>query len=390
MKRVWFAVFIGFLIGGITGVGLSRYSRSRNSGLPVVAASVNDDVILTDLYHARLRQKFGAQVLTQMVEQSLIAQKALSARITLSQTEENELAGQIKKIRNEFARPAYAAERRAELLSRKLILKEITQKQMREIYDEFRDEIIEYELFGFITATESDAASAMKGLREGLSFEQVSKTWSIVHIQEARIGLLTLPIIRSKMGEAAANDIETAKSGEIVGPFYCNQGLMVLKVGRINRSYPELQRHIEDILITSRQVAFARELFQGAKLKSDFFDKPMAGTRPSEGPLKLDPNDSKVSRFAPPSATPTGTLPGNEQNTRLPGLDPQHPQDIKPGLPTPVVRISPAPLQVLPKPTREVTPGNSTWLKDGPPVQPREIEKPELDSRLPSPKVLTP
>ena len=330
MKNWLILLSLGLSLGALGSacafLGLQHFGmlgRSKSSE-PVV--EVNGAKLSMDDFVAQLKVTSGAEVLAQMVQQALVTQQAQKDSVKLSPQEESELSKAVGQIKDPLVRDSVLREQKSQILLRKLMLKDVSERDKRDFFDLYRNELAQYELFLIVVATESDAKAAWESLKAGsLPFDQLVRNYSLDPSNGGRVGYLSLPAIRAQLGEQAAASLAASPPNSALAPMYCSQGMMIIRVGAVLKSYEQLKPTIENIFLESKRVAYRRKLMATAKISSPFLDTSRSAQAAPE-PLRL-PEATSAQGLPKPGASP---LPS--ASLAKPKLDPKNAPGALPGL----------------------------------------------------------
>lgn len=335
------------LLGFSLGVGFSLTvaaavkvrGRWVASGPPSVLR-VNGENVSPNLYVSRLKARSGAAVLAELTQQLLVEQYAKKKGLSLTSSEQATLQQSIGSVSDPDSREALLAEQRSQMLLRRIILAEISESELKRIYALFPEELARYEVSAIVLLTENDAKAVWARLQEKvLSFEQLVATYSIAPANAGRIGFLSLSQLQGRFGAEVAEQFRHATPGTVFEPRYCNQGLVILRLGAVRREFSEVREYVENVFIDARKVALTQDLLRGAQIYSEFF-----------GPYRKDDAQPRSSPSAGAAVTPAPSPLKLPEQGALPGLLP--PDRKSGGVPATGL---PEPLKQL----REISPGLS-------------------------------
>jgi parvulin-like peptidyl-prolyl isomerase len=309
------------LMGGVllalVVVGVLRYRRAP---APVPAAlTVNGQPVSMVDFENQLRASAGPALLQRLVEQTLIEQEAARQKVTLAAGDNELLEKTLQSVPTELQSGA-RAQGKAALLAHRLLLQGVSEKDKQEVYQFYRPQLTQYEIFVILLATRKDARDVARSLNEGIDFAVLAKNYSLDPSQSAggRLGLLTMPQIRRYMGEAAATAVARLKPNQVSGACYCPQGLVVLKLGEVRSSYEQLKPSVESILANANRVDLMYRLVSQAKVTSPFLQGPPAAVPGGKAPGILPENADQPAPMLP---KPSSTEAPGQLNLPKPDLD---------------------------------------------------------------------
>jgi len=338
-------VLVGGILGGVGGVVAIKILRgSRPAAVkPQAAVTVNGEEVSMETLQGQVLLASGPAVLRGLVEQKLIEQEAVRQKITLSAQETQELEKSAQAIKDKSFRQAALEKGKLMLLARHLLLQGISEQQIREVYDLYKPELTQYELFAIVLLTHKDGRDLQRSLQDGVGFDILAKNFSIDPSRKTggKVGFLTLPQIRRSLGQEAADEVARLKPNQVGKMIYTPFGLTVLKVGQVRSEYKDLKPLAEALLAESRRTDVTFRLFKDAKVSSPFMDSaPDSLPNPEEPGIK-------------PGGEAPGTLPmpkntGSKPTNDLPELKSATPA-APVGLPD-FKSATPAAAPELPKP----------------------------------------
>lgn len=311
MKSHLLCVVLGVALG-FTIIALRRMHQARPAAAPETVLEVNGTKVIMPDFVSRLKGKSGAQVLAELTQELLVVQLADKLGVKLTSDEEAKLKSGVSAILNPDVRDYAWAERRTNLLMRKLILKEAGEAELKRIFELYPEELAEYEISIILLTSESEARAAWKRFQEKiLTFEQLAKTYSIAPNPGGKVGWMTLPAIRRMFGSEAADAIAVTAPNTAFPPMYCNQGMMILAVGAIHKKFEEVKPGVENVVIEAKKIGFRRKLLQKAVIHSNLLGPYRENSSQDLLPGETPSPDERQGMPAPvgtPSALPTSGL----------------------------------------------------------------------------------
>lgn len=193
----WLAPLVmGSLLGAVGTAGAVKFLRARRAPVsPPAALTVNGQSVSMGEFEGVLKLASGSQVLQGLVEERLVEQEAERRKLRLTAEEEAELEKAARKLPN--ADLAVIALRRARtaLLEKRLLLQGVEESTLREIYDQFKPQLVQYEVFVIVLASRKDGQHVARGLQDGIRFDLLARDLSLdpSKAQGGRLGNLTLP-----------------------------------------------------------------------------------------------------------------------------------------------------------------------------------------------------
>jgi foldase protein PrsA len=307
--------------------------------------TVNGEAVPMETLQGQVLLASGPAVLRGLVEQKLIEQEAARQKVTLSETETKELDKAAQAIKDKTYRQAALEKARVATLARRLLLQGVTEAQIREVYDLYKPELTQYELFAIVLMTHKEGRDLQRSLEDGVHFDILAKNFSIDPSRKngGKVGFLTLPQIRRSLGQEAADEVARLKPNQVGKTIYTPFGLTVLKVGQVKSDYKDLKPLAESLLAESRRTDLTFRLFQNAKIQSPFMDA---------APDSLPTSDEAGIK---PGGQAPETLPLPENNGNKPGTELPSVKQATPRAPSHLPGFKDTkskPMEELPKPEK--------------------------------------
>lgn len=271
----------------------------------------------------------GPAVLRSLVEQKLIEQEAARPKIALTLQENQLLEKSAQAIKDPGYRQAALEKSKVVALARHLLMQGVTEAQIREVYDLYKPELTQYEIFAIVLLTRKAGRDMQRSLEDGVRFDLLATNYSRdpSRKQGGKVGFLTLPQIRRSLGQEAADEVARLKPNQVGKVIYTPFGLTVLKVGQIKSDFRDLKPLAEALLAESRRTDLTYRLFQKAKVDSPFLDSAPDSLPNPDGPA-IKPGGEAADTLPPPRSKdtkPCNELPGLKNGTpdapaELPGF----------------------------------------------------------------------
>lgn len=309
-RGFWAGLMVGLIlggIGGVVGVRLLRGARRAPSHLEA-ALTVNGETVSMEKLREQGLLASGPAVLNGMIEQKLIQQEAARQKVTLTSTETRDLEKAALAVKDPTYREAALEKAKTMTLARHLLLQGVTESQIREVYNLYKDELTQYELFAIVLMTRKDGQDLQRSLQDGSKFSSLAQNFSIDPSRKngGKVGFLTLPQIRRSLGQEAADEVARLKPNQVGKMIYTPFGLTVLKLGEVKSDYKDLKPVAENLLAESRRTDLNFRLFQNAKISSPFMDTAPDGL-PTNEELGIKPGDKEAPGALPlPKESPNG------------------------------------------------------------------------------------
>jgi len=319
---------LGFCLGALTTVATVGYLRQRRAVQahpPVPAVTVNGESVPMGDFENQLKLTAGPRLLQSLVEQKLIQQEAARKKIQISPKEREEIDTHLKSLKQPELQNAARIQMETALLEHHLLMQGVTPKEVREVYDLFRPQLIQYEIFAILLGTHKDAHDVARSLEDGVRFDLLAKNYSLdpSKLSGGRLGFLTMPQIRRFMGAEAASAVARLKPNQVGGVVYGPQGWLVLKVGAIQSSYEEIKPNIEALVANSKKVELMAKLMEKAKVSSPYLKDPPSAI-PEEKPQGILPGTADPHYLPKPTSS---AVPHAQRS--LPQPEPQDQNGLK-------------------------------------------------------------
>lgn len=291
LRGFFTGVLVGVVLGGVGGVVAIKLLRGSRPTAPKIAAAVtvNDEAVSMDTLQGQVLLASGPAVLRSLVEQKLIEQEAARQKVTLTPEENQELEKAAQTIKDKVYRQAALEKGKVMMLARHLLLQGVSEAQIREVYDLYKPELTQYEIFAIVLLTHKDGRDLQRSLQDGVGFDILAKNFSMDPSRKngGKVGFLTLPQIRRSLGQEAADEVARLKPNQVGKMIYTPFGLTVLKVGQVKSAYKDLKPLAEGLLAESKRTDLTFRLFQKAKVVSPFMDSaPDSLPNPDEPGIK--------------------------------------------------------------------------------------------------------
>lgn len=299
----WIPLMLGLALGSTGTAAAIKILRNRRP--PVVippALTVNGQAVSMGEFEGVLKLTAGSQILQSLIEEQLVLQEAERLKVRLTPDQEAELEKAAGQLPN--ADLAVIAKRRARtaLLERRLLLQGVEEATLRDIYEQFKPQLVQYELFVIVLATQKDGKDVARSLQDGVSFDILARNLSLdpSKAQGGRLGTLTHPQIERLMGQPVADAVRRLKPDSVSGTLFSNHGLVIVKLGKVLESYEELRPTLESLVAQSRRAQFLTELLLSARIHSPFLtSQPTAPSASKPSGILADPNGQPAGLPAP-------------------------------------------------------------------------------------------
>jgi foldase protein PrsA len=260
--------------------GVITLSACNQSGGSTVVESNAGDITQDELYEA-MKEKVGAQAL-----QQLIYEKVLSEKYNVTDKELDAKIDELKKQLGENFEAAllqygYANEEdfketmKLGMMQEKAGLKNITEKELKEAYENYKPEIKARHI---LVADEKTALEVKQKLDAGEKFEDVSNTYSTDTAAKEAGGDLGWFGATAQMDPAFLKAAFALKVNEISGPVQSQFGYHIIQVTeqKEKESYDKMKDQLKSELLTTEKInAVMQKEIKEAKVKIS--DKDLKG-----------------------------------------------------------------------------------------------------------------
>lgn len=241
-------------------------------------ATVNGVAINKEELHAALMLAQGQQVLYRLCLQKLILAEANRQSLEISGAE---FEGFSEEIRNRVSDPAMAAvvenEVRARLLLRKILVKDLKEKHIEELYDVFGPELAKHKIYAVTVESEPEARRVVELLRKGNEPETVVRNHCKSERERESGGLqgyLNFGEVNLRWGEEVSYQLQDPKRGRIAGPVRRTNGYLVVYLSDTKAGFEEVRGEIEDLVVDSRRPEAIYKMLSGANISSVYLLDP--------------------------------------------------------------------------------------------------------------------
>lgn len=238
---LWTIVLVSVVvIGGLFAreqLSALEEDTPKTSGL----AEVNGESVSFQEYQNAIDSQAGQAVLDQLILQKVIAQKAKERGIEVP-LKDVELPEEFKDSPN---RNLLAKELQTSMLLRRLILEEVQESEVREVYETFKEELTQYDI-----AALAEGASTEK-ITEGLSLRQ----------------------LESLFGTDTTSTVVSLKEGAKTPPIAVGNSKVVVRLVSTRSDFDSLKKSAEDVLVNARRADYVFALVEKAKIDSPFLQE---------------------------------------------------------------------------------------------------------------------
>lgn len=241
----------------VVGFGLGWVSRTGGNS-SAVAAKVNGHQILASDLGKELQDRFGADVLRDLVRQRVIAAEAGRLKIEVSEREVQARLDEWKKDPNQSALLQSGQVREQDVKRNLLTLmnwdrvteKRIKEEDEKEFLLRHREELEGLELQDLVFEDEEKAKAESEHLKE-------SQAWSKVPLKQVH---------RAQLNPIWAEVLFRLPEGELSSPLPDAKGFHIFRVGKRHFDYASLKGFIHEQLVAVKRNEVLEDLLYQAKI----------------------------------------------------------------------------------------------------------------------------
>ena len=248
--------FVALLVAGLAVVLTTELRRVELKARSIeenqrVVATVNDRPIYIELLLERLFYTGAAAMLQELTEQEVIRQFAQEQGVELT-------AEDREKVKNTLTTDsqwqANSVRMETALLLRRLILREATEEERRDVYMRFQSDLTVYvlEMYRF------------DDLEEALKVKDVLPETSKQPLDQK----LTIFELENSLGKLNAREISRLKPGSFSKPVYLEDGVLVVRLVKVLTEYGDVGEKIDDLIVNGKTREFVFKLMTNSKVES--------------------------------------------------------------------------------------------------------------------------
>ncbi len=250
------------------------YAIGRPKVVP--AAKVNGEVITLDELHKDLENRFGGQVLRDMVSSRLIEQKARGSKITVKpESIEKRLKEMLKDPQVtamvESGRTSESDLRRnlgTIMTLDALVLAEVTPAQEKSYFEAHKGELQTIRLRHIQVATEEEAADLKKQIDDGGDFSKLAREHSLDPATKDNGGDMG-PLTGGQLDPAIATAVAKLAPGKTSAVVQAGLGYHLFQLVERKGDYASLRTETREAMAAPRRGDFVEALRGQAKIESD-------------------------------------------------------------------------------------------------------------------------
>lgn len=284
---------------------------------PQVEAVVNGQPIVQEDFYAALKLSRGQHTLLRLIFQQLILQEAERYKVSVEPALLRAASKEADQIQDPSIRRVYLRELEAQALMRRLLLREIPESRIRQLLNQFRQELTQYEVSAMTVRSSADGQRVLDGLVRGEHFEDLAKELAAdpaTALNGGRVGWVTEGQVVERYGRQAGESLPLISPQGASGPFAFGRVFVVVHLRGVRNDDATLRPVLETLLVESRKTAFAYRLFRQANISSKYQVRPES--LPSSalldqiipGALLVQPANAPVNTpTSPPAVEPAVT-----------------------------------------------------------------------------------
>lgn len=241
-------------------------------------ATVNGEPIHREDFQAALKLAQGHKILQKLILQRLITQEARNLDIVVDDSEIQAHIEDIAKHTNdEDMIRVLVDEVRSRILLRKMLLRDVTEDRLRQLYGFFKEDLAQYELYVLATKSKEEAELVRAGLQRGEAFRLLASSYGKYKTDRESGGLrgsFNRAQLASSWGADVADVIVALKPANesIIAEF--GGDYLVLSLGRVVSTFEELKPMLEDLEANASRPEFLFRLFAKAQVTSPYLTDP--------------------------------------------------------------------------------------------------------------------
>lgn len=261
--------FLTLATASLLFTGCSRATpEAVIGGEPISSTELND----------ALRLDRGIPILQRLVLEHAIIQEARKNKLSLDDADLKPYRAQMgEHIKDPALRRVAEQELVARLYLRLLLLKDSPTARLRELYDMFKDELTQYDLYAMVTTNKQQADKAVAALKANFPFpDQFEKFSNDRQFKKTRghLGFLSLSQIAGSLGPDVAESVAKLDDSGLAPIFRGRNGFLVLKLGHVRSTFAELRTRVQDLIVEAGAPIYIATLEQNSKVSSRYFKDP--------------------------------------------------------------------------------------------------------------------
>lgn len=302
-------------IGFLLLVLLSNACGRKSTGDSRVDTTVNGQLISNQQFQTSLQLYAGPMVMSRLMEHQLIFQEAEKRHIKLSEDDVKEPMSLLRAQEKSALRlAAMEEELRARLLTKAILLSDVSEAERRDIYETFKVELARVELSMIVLPDRDVAKQVQIALETGTPFDVLaasSSTDPASKVNGGKVGRVTWLFLKDRFGRDAADAVFRLREGQATPPLPLQDGrLGIFAVKKRYESYEDLKGAVEDMLVEAGRHDLSYRLFCEADIRSPYLPRRQSNVAPPSTPRAVAaPPDDKTPIPRPSEAPPEALEP---------------------------------------------------------------------------------
>jgi parvulin-like peptidyl-prolyl isomerase len=264
-------------MGAMAAIFLMAILLNGCTAVSKPAAIVNGEKITKEEVDQQLEKLYGKETLEMLIGKKLIKQKALKEGITVDAKDIDERFDMIKimdpffeiKLKSSNMTPDdIKKDLDIPLYLEKLVLKNATEKDQKEIYDRMKDQFALVRARYILTNTESQAKDMLSELNKGTDFAKVAEK-SIdpdTNSKGGDLGLMTRQAMMIKLSPEIVTEAFAMQPGKLSKILQTKQGYAIIKVEEKKTSFEDLKKLIGMVYAQTRMGDFLKKIKDEASI----------------------------------------------------------------------------------------------------------------------------
>jgi hypothetical protein len=298
-------IFWSFALIVILGLGAvitrevrrSEFEAAKKAEEKRTLAKINGKPIYVDTVLDRLFFAHGAAMLQELSEQEAVRQEAEKQGIELSSDDQARIEALLKNSpQKRVQKPRLEMSFRL----RKLILKDVEEERKKEVYNDFKGDVVTYVLSTNTFENEEKANKYLEAVKKGTDIKEVALEYSEETVPPKRLGEFTEARLEKYFGKYVRRTITQMKPKSYSAPFNANGKILVLRLDEILSEYKDVKYAVETLIAEAEAPQYMFDLVGKTEIESPFIDPILSDFKEdTPGPFETPP---------PPSPTPPATI----------------------------------------------------------------------------------
>ena len=281
LKRHETKFFWSFALIVIVGLGAFITAEVRKSELAAAKkakekrtlASVNGQPIYVETVLERVFFAHGAAMLQELSEQEVVRQEAEKQGVEISGEDQARIEALLKdRPQKRIQKPRLEMSFRL----RGLILKDVTEERKKEVYTDFKDDLVIYSISTNTFENQESALEYLEALREGKDIKQVALEFSAEGVPPKRMGKFTEERLEKLFGKYVRRTVTKMKPNSYSPPFNASGEVVVLRLDEILTEYEDAKEAVETLIVEAEAPQYMFDLLAKAEIESPFIDPALS------------------------------------------------------------------------------------------------------------------